>query len=280
MNLPPKKTVVFHPGIGKTATSTIQEIGLTLDCTQTEATCMCPYGLIGGANNAFSTNHPLFKKENLEDIINDSISFILTRNAPTLISSEFLIRQPSQDTKKLLQAFLSAGINIKVFIGIRRYDDLMLSSYLQALKVQYGKLENESLTQYIQRELPSIRYPELIEPWAEVAGKENILLFNFNEGRQSFVYKFYSALGVDIKEKNLHTKKANPSLPIESMEIINTFDTVCQDTTTRTEILKLLISAKYKDEVKENYIKISKDACGNTYETDYRILLETYKLAL
>ncbi len=240
---------------------------------------MCPYGLIGGANNAFSTNHPLFKKDILKSVIDKSISFILSRNAPTLISSEFLIRQPPQDTKNLVQAFRSAGIDVKVFIGIRKYEDLLLSSYLQAIKVQYGKLENESLTQYIQRELPAIRYPKLITPWAEAAGKENVLLLNFDEDRQSFVYKFYLALGIDIKEKDLHKKEANPSLPIEAIDIVNSFDAVCKDTKARAEILTILMGAKYKDEVKDAFLETSKDACEIDYEIDYEILSENYKWA-
>ena len=207
-------TIVFHPGIGKTATSAIQRTGLALPVTDPDKACFSPVGVMGGAHNAFASIHPMFEPEVFERSMEALIAFVMKRTAPTVVSSEFLMRERSEKIQALTARFLSAGIRCRAVFGIREYDGFLMSAYMQALKVGWGMKQNETLEDYAKREMALIRYPELVDRWARCIDDDNVFLMDYDKNRQRFLSIFFDFLGLSPGSIPAVPGTVNPSLPI------------------------------------------------------------------
>lgn len=276
-NLNEKNTLVFHPGIGKTGTSAIQKVGFDLASNNPDQACFLPIGQVSGAHNALAINHPQFDQSNFDSNVQEIIRFISKRNASTIISSEFLIRLTKPQVIKTTKAFLNEGIQVKAIFSIRNYSSYLASAYMQAIKAKFGKAENENLVGYCSREIESIRYPMLLDRWAQVIGDENIYLLDYDLYRANFVAKFFSVFDI-ILEESIETgsKNVNPSIPLCFDEVMSAFDRVSNDSSDRKELIKILVNAKTNESVNKKRLSEVDDITLNKFGHDKKRLTARY----
>jgi hypothetical protein len=270
-------TLVFHPGIGKTATSAIQATGLAPPRDDPRRPCFSPFGVLGGAHNAFASIHPLFDPQLFEQSLGQLIAFARGRAAPTVVSSEFLMRDSVEHIVSLLGRIEAAGLPVRVWFGIRQYGGFLVSAYMQALKVNWGMRPNETLEAYAERELPLVRYPGLIEPWARCAGADRVYLMDYDRNRGRFVQLFFESLGLPGDALPQVEQRHNPSLPLEAAEILRSFDAVCADPAARRRLVAELMTLDYRPGIAASLTSGIRSNADALYAQDYAELSARYR---
>ena len=248
INLNQPKTIIFHPGIGKTATSAIQSIGLKLPSDNTEQACFSPYGVIGGANNYLASNHPEFSEVKFKEQWDALLTFALNRNASTVVSSEFLIRDNPKHIEAMLKEAKEKGLEVKVIVAVRNYTDYLISAFLQAVKVNWGIPNNENMLMFCERELGQIRMPLLVDHWAKHIGDENVYLMDYDQDKQNFVNLFFKTIGIEVDTGTKKENKVNESIRLEIAPMLRHFDRVSSNKAQRSEFIQFLNSLDYKEQ--------------------------------
>lgn len=268
--------VLFHPGIGKTGTSAIQSLGLKLPIDDPKKSCFSPFGIFGGAHNVFAANHPNFKIDDFKQARFELLHFCLNRDAATVVSSEFLIRLTIPQIKEIIEPFLEQDIKVKAVFSIREYESYLASSYMQAVKVNWGKKEGENLRQFCQREIEHIRYNQLIDRWAKVIGDENIYLLDYDKHRKDFVSLFFNSLGINTEDDKLDAVRGvNTSIPLVASGLMEEFDRVSNDTVARKNLIELIKKMTFTADDLNNK-KIIKDIVKNKFIHDKERLTQRY----
>ncbi|MEL0630490.1 hypothetical protein [Psychromonas aquatilis] len=269
INLNQPKTIIFHPGIGKTATSAIQNIGLKLATDDNDQACFSPYGVFGGAHNHLASNHPEFSKDKFEEQWRELLTFAANRNSSTVISSEFLIRDNPKHIELMLTQAQEQGIEMKVVVAVRNYTDYLLSAFLQAVKVNWGIPAKENMFMFCERELTQIRMPLLVNHWSKHIGDENVYLMDYDKDKQNFVSLFFKNIGVDVDTDDKKENKVNESIRLEIAPMLRHFDQVSSNKTQRSEFIQFLNSLDYKKQYLINTKnRIEKDIVCNTFTHD------------
>jgi hypothetical protein len=277
-NLNQPNTLIFHPGIGKTATSAIQSIGLSLPTDDVNASCFSPYGIVGNAHNALASNHPMFNEKTFATEWENTLNFVKQRNAATIISSEFLIRDKPIHIKKLIEDAQNSGINVKVIIGVRSYTNYLISAFLQAVKVNWGIPKNENIFKFCERELEQIRMNHLCDHWARHTGDQNIHLIDYDLNKEIFVELFFKSIGRDNIDIGTNKNVVNASIPLLSAQLIRQFDNVCSDPDERKSFISYVSKNINFNKNQEEKIKnrINNDIVKNTFSHDIEILSSRY----
>ncbi|MEL0633161.1 hypothetical protein V6237_10295 [Pseudoalteromonas carrageenovora] len=268
--------VLFHPGIGKTGTSAIQSLGLQLPIDDPKKSCFSPFGVFGGAHNVFAANHPNFKVDKFKQARFELLHFCLNRDAATVVSSEFLIRLTIPQIKEMIEPFLEQGVKVKAVFSIRDYESYLASSYMQAVKVNWGKKEGENLGQFCQREIEHIRYTQLIDRWAQIIGDENIYLLDYDKYRKDFVSLFFNSLGINTEKDKLSAVRGiNTSIPLIASGLMEEFDKVSDDINARQNLIELIKTMTFSSNDLNNK-KIIKDIVKNKFIHDKERLTQRY----
>jgi len=252
INLNQPKTIIFHPGIGKTATSAIQNIGFKLSSDNSSHACFSPFGFFGGASNYFASNHPGFTPANYQSNWQSLLSFAKNRNSSTVVSSEFLIRDNPQHIANMLNEAKNEGIEVKVIVAVRNYTDYLISAFLQAVKVNWGIPDNENIFKFCERELSQIRMPLLVNNWAKHIGDKNVFLMDYDKDKQNFVSLFFKSIGLDVDVSSCQQSKVNESIKLEVAPMLRHFDRVSSNKQQREEFIKYLNSLDYKEQHAKN----------------------------
>ena len=277
INLNQPKTIIFHPGIGKTATSAIQTIGLNLPTDISEQACFSPYGVFGEAHNHLASNHPYFSYEKFQEQWSLLLEFALNRESSTVVSSEFLIRDNPKHIETLLIQAKEKGIAVKVIVAVRNYTDYLISAFLQAVKVNWGIRDNEDIFMFTKREIELIRMPLLIDKWAKHIGDKNVFLMDYDKNKNGFVDSFFKNIGVDIANIDKKENKVNESIRLEIAPMLRHFDRLSSNKEQRPQFIQYLNSLDYKEQhaihVKS---RIEKEVVRNTFVHDIERLSARY----
>lgn len=269
--------MIFHPGIGKTATSAIQHVGLQLPCDITEKPCFSPYGIFGGAHNHLASNHPNFSQEKFNEQWDKLLAFAANRKSSTVVSSEFLIRDNPKHIERMLTQAKGRGINVKVIVAVRNYTDYLISAFLQAVKVNWGIPASENIFMFTKRELEQIRMPLLVDNWAKHLGDENVFLMDYDKNKNGFVNYFFKNIGVDIPSIGKSENKINESIRLEIAPMLRQFDRVSSNKEQRPQFIQYLNSLDYKEQHAKNVKeRVEKEIVRNAYIHDKERLSDRY----
>lgn len=276
-SLTKKNTVVFHPGIGKTGTSAIQKVGFSLPDNDPDKVCFLPFGEASGAHNALAMNHPQFDAIGFKSNIDKIVEFVSQRNASTIISTEFMIRLTKSQIIETTKVLLEQGIEVKALFSIRNYNTYLASAYMQAIKAKFGKNKNEGLLAYCSREIESIRYPLLLDRWAQVLGDKNIFLIDYDLYRADFVSNFFAVFNIEIDEHlALDNNNVNPSIPLCFDELMIAFDKVSSNSIDRKNLIQLLINAEVNKAVNASRLNEIEKITLNKFDHDKERLTSRY----
>ncbi|MFW8629141.1 hypothetical protein [Vibrio natriegens] len=275
LNLP--KTIVFHPGIGKTATSAIQKIGLGLPTKEKNKACFSPFGVYGYAHNYFASNHPGYKEDIFQKEWQQLLNFAKSREASTVVSSEFLIRDKPSHIKYLIESAKEAGLDVKVVVSVRNYVDYLISAFLQGVKVQWGIRNDDSIFTFCERELDNIRMNRLADHWARHLGDENVFLIDYDKDRSVIVEKFFDLFGITIEDGKPKKETVNSSICLEAFPMIRHFDRVSADPEQRQEFIAYVCSLSFNSTFKTNVEnRVKNQIVGAAFTHDIDILSKRY----
>jgi hypothetical protein len=271
------KTVIFHPGMGKTATSAIQNLGLKYT-TPNHSTYFSPHGILGRAHNLFSSNHPHFSFDKFSSHWDKLLIDLEKYDGNVVISSEFLIFDNTDHISSMISQIKRKGFNVQVLFGVRSYSNYLISAFLQAVKVNWGINENEDIFSYSRRELENLRLPMRIDNWAKYVGDENVFLMNYDLNKEQFVKQFFNAIGLKINELEDNTNSiVNPSIKLSVAPMLRHFDRVNAIPSQRDDFINYLNTLKF-NEKNDLFIKskIENEIVRNTYNHDIERLTERY----
>ncbi|CAH6828785.1 conserved hypothetical protein [Vibrio chagasii] len=269
-----EKTVIFHPGMGKTATSAIQRVGVE-HCF--DNLNYSKFGVLGEAHNYFSSIHPQYSEDKFTSEWQGFLNCLVNSDKNFLISSEFLIRDDPEHIKRMILDLKSIGYKVQVVFSIRSYTSYLISAFLQGVKVNWGVSPDETVFEFSKRELPLIRLPDLIKPWAENAGDENIFILDYDNNRHGFVEKFYSGLGAHLDLNEYRSENVNPSIKLAVAPLLRHFDRVSSNSSQRAEFIsfinKLETRKSYDSGVHE---RIQDNIVKNSFLDDFEFLTRRY----
>ena len=272
--------VIFHPGIGKTGTSAIQSYAFDnmLDGQLKHDVVYCSIGITDkNVHNTFADNHPSFNLHKFDENIAALISEVRELNKDVLISSEFLIRSSAPHIRNMLEKLQKGNINVEVIVAVRNYEDYLISSYLQAVKVKWGMKMGETLKDYCIRELPNIRLPLLVDQWSRIIGDNKIKIFNYDKHKDSLIHSFLSAIGASNTIQP-SSERVNSSIKLNQAAILLEFDKVCSNYEKRQALMSFLDSCHLNDSQEKRLKQQVKEIVRNQYTHDFERLSARYKV--
>jgi len=211
------KKIFIHIGIGKTATSAIQ--GLCYEgISEDSRTKYFPLGLIGDVHNLLSDIHPKFEDKTFRDVICGIKD--LDKSFNYFISSEFLAYASTDVINSLKGAIIDAGFELEVLLVIRNFSDLMLSTYLQALKTGFGLNKGESIIDYCNRVKGDLNYLKMLSKWEGGA----ITIIDYDANKKNIINVVLDHLKITIKPNVNLKKQVNLSLLCDFIPLIRRFD--------------------------------------------------------
>lgn len=277
-----KKKLVIHPGIGKTATSAIQH-QLFRHSYSESGDSVFIYPNIGldneNAHHYFADNFPGYSEKKLEEyfkFFEDKLESIdVNKNCIFIISSEFLIYSSREHIDYLITRFKCIFDNIEILFSIRNYTDLIYSSYLQAVKVNYGIENGESIIDYYRRMGNGFDFSLLLEKFNKA---DSIKYIDYDKHKNNFVGYFLSSIGFDINELSLNITKDNLSIIEDVVGIIFKFDEKNEDIERRKKFISnmLTFSNNYKNFSSKSMKEILRKEISDRYENDISIMRDKY----
>ena len=159
-----------------------------------------------------------FRKEFISKFCNEIESHIET-GRDILLSSEHLSSRATEraEIEKLLSLFEAYDVNCKVIVYLRRQDKMMLSTY--STWVKSGGRWQLNPTAYKNRRYNHL---EMIQLWASVVGKENMIVKVFEKSRMKngdLYDDFTDAIGIRDLSKLTIPKKANLNTALDQEQI-------------------------------------------------------------
>ncbi|MBS9715316.1 hypothetical protein ACFFUT_14425 [Pseudohalocynthiibacter aestuariivivens] len=231
-----QKSVFIHIGMNKTGSSAIQSDLFSNRHLLEENGLLYPtFGAAGAAHYGLSDFLGFSQKPNRKL---DSNEFEKKRNAfdvefnasccqSAVFSSEFFVLwgQP-EDVAKFFNDY-----KVTIIVYLRRHDNWWVSAYNQALKTVATPPWGLGIESYLNfhkgRKSQVFNHRTLLNRWADVFGKENLIVRPHEEGQNlpNITSDFLSAIGHSaISEKlSVEKKRLNVSLPYGSMELMDIF---------------------------------------------------------
>lgn len=243
--------IFIYPGIGKTATSAIQNLAF-INLRDNSVCEYFPFGLIGNVHNGLADLHPNFNSVFFATAMASFDQLSKAKNY--LISSEFLCFSSKVNIQTLLNKIVDSGFKAEVIFVVREFSKLLLSAYLQALKTGYGLVRGESYYDYVERTKSQFNLVSLIDKWNGIP-EVTIKILSFDKYSDGFVKKFFGIIGCDSLIKDDTLKLVNESLLAEFIPLIRNYDNLVRwsledkdSMKNRTSFVQdlLALSKKYK----------------------------------
>ena len=166
--------------------------------------------------NRFISTFPKVFVSRLQPLVDDGLNLVLTSE---LLSTRLVKIEQINKLAELLQQLKQP---IKVIIYLRRQDEYIASSYSTSILNGH----TFDLDSYIEKPNMNLNYYEFVNQWAQVFGKENIIVRAFQLSKllnQNVVADFLQIIG--LKEKmNLNPQEndyfLNPALDYSTIEFL------------------------------------------------------------
>lgn len=260
---------IIHPGIGKTATSAIQKIAYELSIGGSFGLRYPIVSRLTNSHDALSGLHPSANaKHAFEELKAD-----IEENAGLdyFISSEFLAFSKLEERVELVEIFKSRGYKVDIYFGIRNYTDLVLSSYLQAVKVGWGYELGESLGEYMDRNFSAFRVPHHVRNWIDLVGESSIYLVDYDKDKESFISRFFHSIGVELGGVEAE-KKVNESINMAQANLICEVYKAAKEVPNLGLLVKALKTIEFKSNGMDDARRMVNSVVGDLYNEDLRKL--------
>ncbi|WP_027713857.1 hypothetical protein [Desulfuromonas sp. TF] len=237
------KTVYLHIGIGKTGTSAIQvTLSNDSDSLLQRGYCYPKAGRPGvGHHNLAKLRCDIVPDDIQDTFYQVAGEFHESGTDCMVLSSEYFCFLESGYIRWISELFSLS--NVKVVFYIRDHVDLILSTFLQWVKV--GDDYKGDIVNFFNAYKAAFDYETRLRPWIDFFGEDSIILKLYDKKfSQDIGSHFYNSIGLnDFKSPTI--LKSNPSLLPEFFDIISAVDKISIEKKTRQEIVdKLLLNSK------------------------------------
>lgn len=241
--------VILHIGMNKTGTTALQSYFFLNREKLLEDGILYPdTGLVGHAHYCISaslgffnpgTNNGWIKKiKELEKNLNKEIGKDV--NTILISSEDFILNKSTSSVSKFFK-----NHKIKVVVYLRRHDHWWLSAYSQAVKMKHMPPWNQGPQAFINFNRKRNRvygdYRFLLDRWAKVVGKENVIVRPYEEGQNQpdLAADFLQAIGAEDLVDKLPRMQArdNESLPLPAVQLMDIFQRINTDSATHQRLL-------------------------------------------
>lgn len=165
-----------------------------------------------------------------------------------LVSSEYFVLPRSV----VVVGEFFAKYDVKIVIYLRRHDKWWPSAYNQAVRTVTNPPWDKTFKSYIDffyNNRPDVgNYPLLLDRWAEVFGKENMIVRPYEERQNEpgLVVDFMKAIGRDdlAEEVIADTNRVNDSVDMTTLLLIDTFQRARISPDVRESLINHVLSNK------------------------------------
>jgi len=194
-----------------------------------------------GNRPAYIGNRNIDEEACVSDIIRD----IKQSNCEKVIvsSEHFHWAKTVDEIKKIYSIFFDLFEKITIIVYLRRQDTRLESTWSQRVKMG---LITESFDDFLKDHV-GWNYYEMLNLWAEVFGKENIVVTPFEKGqffKNNLIQDFLQTIGCNFKITEAKTRNESP--PVELLETVRLFCATIPNHADRRIFLRVLGSLPIK----------------------------------
>jgi hypothetical protein len=164
-----------------------------------------------------------------------------------IVSSEhFSYALKVEEVKKIFDVFYDLFETMTVIVYLRRQDHRLESSWSQNVKVGDISLSfDEFLNEHLSA--PKWNYFELMAPWVEIFGKDNVIIKPFEKGqfvKDELIQDFLDTIGFNAEVVNAGIKNESPA--VEFVEILRLLGSSIPIRVERSAFFRILKSLPIK----------------------------------
>lgn len=294
-------TLYLHIGLNKTGTSSIQKFFNNNHQVLESLGVLYPRtGLHDSAHYGFSKKLiglPSAANVSLADGIQDVIREAATKKQNVVISSEYLFLATYEQIFEIKQFLDKTGVDIRIVIYLRRHDYWVDSLFNQAVKTAPGnQVWDLDIREYFIYLLGAaefeIRYPKIIDKWADVFGQGNVLVRPFEKSQfynGDLIWDFCRLIGLELpaelEKKGVSTFLVNESVPDDILKIIGAIRRLNIALDEKDAISSRLLTARIAGQAKvsekgdEKLVRLPQKLRKyiiNCFQDDYEYIARTY----
>lgn len=259
-------TLYLHIGLNKTGTSSIQTFFNANHRTLESLGVVYPRtGLHDSAHYGFSKRFIGFPAAAIvspADGVEDEIKAAVAADHDVVISSEYLFLAKKEQVFEIKHFLDKIGVDAKIVVYLRRHDYWIDSVFNQAVKAVSGDQSWDiDIREYFIYSLGGnefeIRYPKIVDRWAEVFGKSGIVVRPFEASQfyqgdlvWDFCRLIHAGLPAKLEEKGVASTRVNESVPDDILKIIGAVRRLNMEPDQRNAIVSQLLTAR-----KDNHAK-------------------------
>jgi len=265
INMPIKK-VLLHIGIGKTGTSSIQDMLFQYRHNFKELGVYYPEdGLFQSAHHRLA-NLPgrAGKTQPIEHCLKKIKEDFLNGDCNTLVISSENLCYTTQETISAYYEILS-DLDVTILMYIRRQDELLQSAFLEWVKKGWDYKEN--LNGYFNQYGDSFLYTDRLLPWSDTFGESNIKLRLYDKRVCPDVCADFLKQ-IDIKDISWEIKKynSNPSIPPQTFPVLALLDKLSIQEKDRKKAVDFILHTSKTLDLSKGQILLSDEFTATAYE--------------
>lgn len=249
-----KPKIFLHIGMDKTGTTAIQQffhgnrdelINHGLLYPQTGSQGIAHYGL-SQVLGFYHGKKKASEESEFKELAREFKHELEKSNAHTvLFSSEFFMISKPVQSIEMIRLFFSA-YDIKIIIYLRRHDSWWESVYNQAVKTVTNPPWGRGFEHFInfqkKRNPRRGNYRLLIDTWANVFGKENIIVrpYESQQNQPNMIGDILKTIGFQslTQQMEIVSARTNESLPSFTLSLIDAFQRADIDPHIRNHLIK------------------------------------------
>ena len=285
--------VLLHIGLAKTGTTSIQQFCVENTAKLLDCGMLYPQTGQHGPGHQMLGLASLAADQRTADIVDrtpvgqaqlfDQIATEFERTGPSvrsiLLSSERFGAMDLEAIERLRS--LLPGIRVRPIVYLRRQDLMAESLFAQGMRVR-GKARNDRPLNPGRAQFPVLRFRVLIERWASVFGRENMIVRKFEKrpDGKDVVADFLEAIGATEIERGDRSYHLNTKLSRDALEYLYFHTDLVYDSPEYESVQRKLIEYSRRQptpiEHRNFYSPKQRIAVLKNHEADNRIVAREY----
>jgi hypothetical protein len=161
---------------------------------------------------------PVFSRPLRDGQVHAFLRELETFEGDVILSAEYLANYAPKNIERLRHVF-GAYDNIRIIAYLRRQDERVRSAYSERAKLGAA----QTISEVLLEKRPSLRYYDLLDPWAEVFGDENVVVRPFEKAQwegEDLITDFLWTVGLERSADFGPTFDTNRSLVRDQIEFL------------------------------------------------------------
>jgi len=145
-------------------------------------------------------------------------NILISSESLSLITTSYFLGHETPE--RLYQLLIDENIEFKIIVFIRRQDEYLSSLYNQIIKRHnFNSLYNKDINSYFLENIELFDYKTIIDNWAIVFGKNNLIVRVYKKGENS-VANIFKAINANIEMKEIENDIINEKISNKTLEFL------------------------------------------------------------